>query len=311
MKYSLECDVNSKIMIPKVLSHKIGIKEFILIPSEDRLLDKIKIIVDVEKPERFYSKIKKDDSKKVDWTITINRDKKLYEELIEDFQQIESQLALDLPLKEIMWNSPKEEILPETEDEKQLVNIHGLKYEKTYSDQIKCLDEKSFKTIVEKKEKYSGLTIPMAFFREGNNDFCRFRYINAFFNFYYILEGLYGNGKSKNSAIKEEFLISSEFVKVVKWFIKELKNEKRYLRHLENINRNLKLRNKILNVEGIIHLIVSTRGDLHHFTNNSKKKQNTPFNHEEFESISWMSLGLAALAIPYKILEINSKDANK
>ena len=308
MKYSLECVVDSKIRIPKIFSHKIGRKEFIFIPSEDGLLDKIKIIVDVEKPDKFYSKVKKVDSKKVDWTITINRDRKIYQELIEDFQQLESQLAFDFPLKRIMWNSPKEEILPETEDEKRLVGISGLKYEKNYPDQIKCLDEQNFKTIVEEKDKYSGLTIPMAFFREGSNNFNSFRYIDAFFSFYYILEGLYGNGKSKNSAIEKEFLKSPEFSKSVKWFIETLKNEKK---HLENINRNLKLRNKILNVEGIIHLLVSTRGDLHHFTNNSKKKQNTPFNHNEFESISWMSLGLGVKAILDKTLEINLKDANK
>jgi len=302
MKFSLECDVDSRINIPKILSRKIGKKEFIFNHNKDMLLNKIKIIVTVDNPDKFYSKIEKNATGKADWNFTINRDKEIYDELIEDFKQLESQLAFCGSLKKIMWHSPKEEIICETEEEKQSVNIFGSNFKQEYPDPIQHLDEKSFTDIIETKDKYSLLTIPKAFWREGNNDFKRFRYINAFFNFYYILEGLYGNGKSKNSAIEKEFINSSEFCEFVNWFLESLKKE---TRHLKKINEFLKLRNKKLDTEGIIHLLVSTRGDLHHFTNNPNKKQNMPFNDKEFESISWMTLGLATRAILQKILEIN------
>ncbi|NVM03924.1 MAG: hypothetical protein HWN67_16450, partial [Candidatus Helarchaeota archaeon] len=122
------------------------------------------------------------------------------------------------------------------------------------------------------------------------------------FNFYFILEGLYGNRKTKNKAVEHEFKNSNEFQEIVKWIIEELNKAPK---HLEKINQMLKRRNKNLNVEGIIHLIVSTRGDLHHFVNNPNKPQGTPFNHKEFTSIAWVAQGLAVRAILQKILEIN------
>ena len=116
------------------------------------------------------------------------------------------------------------------------------------------------------------------------------------------MEGLYGNGKTKNSAVEKEFMDSKEFYDFLNWMIENIKKEPK---HLEKINNMLKLRNKNLDVEGIVHLLVSTRGDLHHFTDNPNKNQGTPFDHAEFETIAWVSLGLATRAILQEILEIN------
>jgi hypothetical protein len=48
----------------------------------------------------------------------------------------------------------------------------------------------------------------------------------------------------------------------------------------------LQLRNYLYNVDGVIHALVSLRGDLHHFTNSKTKQPGTPFTHDYYEGIT-------------------------
>ncbi|GAG61785.1 unnamed protein product, partial [marine sediment metagenome] len=105
-----------------------------------------------------------------------------------------------------------------------------------------------------------------------------------------------------NYAVEREFEKSKEFNEFIEWMIDHLKKAPR---HLKKINEMLKYRNKNLDVDGIIHLVVATRGDLHHFADDTNKTRGTPFNHKEFESIAWVALGLAIKAILQKMIEIN------
>jgi len=308
MKFSLECQLESKIQLPKEIEIKHKDRTYIFYPNENNLLNKIKIISAVKNPEKFYSEIKFMPEKKVKHHMTINRDKELFDSIINDFKELESILAFSGNLKRIMWDNPKDALICETEEERQKVKILGTKFRKEYPNLIKFMDEDTLKEIIFTKAKYSSLTIPKAFWREGKNDFKSFRYINAFFNFYFIIEGLYGNGKTRNYAIEEEFKKSKDFRNFVKWIIDRIEKE---TKHFNKINEMLKYRNKNLDIDGLIHLLVATRGALHHFADNPHKTQGTPFDHKEFETIAWISLGLATRAISQKILEINTGENDK
>ena len=111
--------------------------------------------------------------------------------------------------------------------------------------------------------------------------------------------------KNLNTTIDEEIFKSDECRNLITWIIEGIK---KYPDHEKKITDLLNVRNKKMDVEGIIHLLVSSRGNLHHFTNKSAQKQGTPFNHEEFQSIAWVAMGLATYAIAQKILEINTKN---
>jgi hypothetical protein len=50
--------------------------------------------------------------------------------------------------------------------------------------------------------------VPLSFFRKGCIDMEDMRYIDAIYDFYFVLETLYSGGKTKNAAVKEEFLRS-------------------------------------------------------------------------------------------------------
>jgi hypothetical protein len=341
MKYSMECKVDSRIIIEKELRYNEGEKEIILIPNEERFIPSIMIIANVPNPTNFYSKAEKGEKDGVAHKLTFNTDKQLHDELIYEFQQIESILSFSTDnLKKIYWESPKEELIPETDEEKEKTSVLSLQWEKEYpstpiilnedrgcpaiafdtknfasfwiqspiclsfSPDFELLDSlDKFKRMIKHREKYSSLVIPKAFFREGMSEYNSFRYINAFYNFYFIIEDFYGKGK-KDSAVENELKNSQDFRSHVQWILGDIKTHRR---HFENINNFLKQRNKNYDIEGIVYLLVKMRGQLHHYSGKSTQTKGTPFNHKDFESIAYLAMGISYRSILQKILEINTQ----
>jgi len=303
MKYSIECEVDSKIKLEKSITIKHENKEYKFIPDEKGMLVSIRITAPVSNPTNFYSVIKDTPDDIAKKQIIINRDIEFSGQIIREFQQLESFLAFRTNLDRIFWNKPKDEIICETEEEKEKTNVFRYSYQKNYPDPIYAVDETFLMELIKYKNNFSALVNPMAFFREGVNDFKEFRYINSFFNLYFVLEGLYGNGKTKNYDIAREFENSDEFKSIINSVIKSIRKEHK---HWTKLDEMTKFRSKRIDAEGIIHLLISTRGELHHFTNNpDRKKGGTPFDHEEFESIAFLSLLLAVRAIASQMIGIN------
>ncbi|POZ87766.1 MULTISPECIES: hypothetical protein [Petrotoga] len=142
-----------------------------------------------------------------------------------------------------------------------------------------------------KKEIYEHLIIPLSFYQEGRNEFELKRYINAYYNFYFYLEDLYGNGKTKNYQIRREFLKSNQLKEAVSKTIEEFKNGPSK-KHYKNLKSFLKLESCSYDIEGVISLIVKVRGNLHHFSQKSSKKLGHPFNQKDFETMAFLLMSI-------------------
>jgi hypothetical protein len=304
MKLSLECSIKGKIKIDKQLKVVEGSKEYLLIPDNKGWLSKIKIIKKVAEPNKYSAKIGPGEGKvKAEIKITGDREERL--DLIREFQELESILSFETTgsLKSIEWDAPTENFIPETEEEEKQVQVHDLHFKKKYPDYPVFLDEESFGEIIRSKERYVSLIVPKAFYREGVNEFASRRYINAFYNFYFVLEDFYGKGKTKNRDIAEAFRNSKEFRESMDWMIKD--NLNKYARHRMNIEKFCNEEKVGYDMDGLTELLLKVRGSLHHYSSRSSKHQGTPFDHEDFESIAFMTMGLAVRSILQRILEIN------
>jgi hypothetical protein len=62
-------------------------------------------------------------------------------------------------------------------------------------------------------------------------------------------------------------------------------------------------------VEGLVKLIVETRGKLHHFSIASTQAQGTPFNHLDYKKISIISFTLAGQSLTHYTQEELAKPA--
>ena len=303
MKLSLECSVEGKVKINKELKVVEGSKEYVLIPDKEGWLSKIKIVRKVTAPDKYSAKILPGNGK-AKHEIKIGGDREEYLELIREFQELEGILSFETigSLKSIEWDAPTENFIAETEEEKEQVQVHDVCFKKEYPDYPASLDEEGFGRIIRNKEHYVSLIVPQAFYREGTNEFTSRRYINAFYNFYFILEDLYGKGKTRNKDIAEEFRSSKEFRKFVDGVIKDIN---KYTRHRVNIERLCKEERVAYDIDGIIELLWKVRGRLHHYSGRSSKHQGTPFDHEDFESVAFLTMGLAVRCILQRIVKID------
>jgi hypothetical protein len=304
MKYSLECGIDGKVMICGTIQVAKGTKDFILTPDQQGWLSSIKIIMKVAEPQKFHPRIEPGNGQ-VKAKIIIKRDPVLRQELIREFQELESILSFDTSgaLKSIRWDEPKEEFIPETDEEKARVSVSGFRFKKEYADYHTRLDEQTFEQIVQSKYLYVSLVVPKAFYREGINEFRLRRYINAFYNFYFVLEDLYGQGKTRNKDVISAFKNSTEFKESLEWVIKN--HIDRHERHRANIQKFCAEEKVAYDVGGLIELLQKVRGNLHHYSTKNSKRVGSPFNHEDFESIAFLTMGLALRAIIQRMLEID------
>jgi hypothetical protein len=308
MRLSVESEVDSTILLRNVIKFQNETFSYEFIPDQKGILTKIVITVNIPAPSKFYSVIKSTPNEISKYNITINQDKELYDMIISEFKELESILAFSTnSLKYIKWDFPKHKIICETEEEKKNVGVLGFDFQKRWPDTVSRLNEEDIKNILLEKKDYFSLITVKAFWRESANFFKRFRYVDSFYYSYFVIEGLYSNGKTRIKDVIDEFLHSPEFCKSIDFTIEEINKNPM---HKEKIDMMLKARNLTLNREGIITLIVKTRGALHHFTDAPNKIQATPFCQHDFEYLAWASMGLAYHSILMKILCINqSKQA--
>jgi len=308
MRYSLECKVKSRLAIGSVIDIVEDTKEYIFTPDKEGMLVSLKIIKKVDNPEKFYSKIE-EMNEKVRMKITVEADEGIFRDLRSDFQYIESYLAFIGNLEKIHWEEARQEWIPETPEEKSKLKVFGVSLNRRYPDTPTPIGKDVLTIVIRGKTKYDGLTTLKSFYREGKNFFTQFRYVDAFYYFYFILEDLYGGGKTKNEAIKRSFKSSKELRESVEWVMQTQINTSE--KHSKDISQLL-VEEKIQNgTDGIIELMVAVRGRLHHYVSRSSLKQATPLSQRDFESPAFLLMGIALMAILKEIVKINQKQELK
>jgi len=241
--------------------------------------------------------------------ITVETDEVIFRELRSDFQYIESYLAFIGNLKKIHWEEARQEWIPETPEEKSRLKVFGVSLNRRYPDTPAPIGKDVLIEVIRGKTKYDGLTTLKSFFREGKNFFTQFRYVDAFYYFYFIIEDLYGGGKTKNVDIERNFKSSRELRETVEWVMQTQINTSE--KHSKGISQLL-VEEKIQNgTDGIIELIVAVRGRLHHYVSRSSLKQATPLNQRDFESPAFLIMGIALMSILKEIVKINQKHETK
>jgi len=302
MKLEFKCKVQSKTYIGNsILETSIIGKEFVLIPDEKGLLKEIVIRAQVPNSKKIISKITPSKSPGVKHEVNIELDEGVVDEIKNLLQYLESTLSFSANLEKISWEEPDLKFIPENEQDKANINILSFSSQKSYPEDEKMLTLDAFREIVLEKEKYEFLTVIKSFYKEGKREFNSFRYINAFYNFYFVIEDLYGNGKTKNFDVEKEFKNDKNFRSFVEWMMEKNLDG----RHKKNIEKFIQEEHKSYDADGLIELIVRVRGNLHHFSAKSTKHKGTPLNQQDFESIAFLLMGLSVRSILQKIYERN------
>lgn len=168
-------------------------------------------------------------------------------------------------LREIKSDIVQIEWIPENEQEKSLLKVFNFTYKTEPQNVNKPI---SFDLIARPfiagfvNDNYE---VALSFFRQGKNDMREGKYIEAYYDFYFVLESMYGGGKTKNFLIEKKLLESTELIDAIKL----VKNDSGIANGLSRNHQN-EFNSKYKNneISAIIKDIVNKRGFLHH--HNSK-----------------------------------------
>jgi len=225
-------------------------------------------------------------------------------ELQSELQLIESILGLYCKLTRIRWEEATATVIPESAEEQGRIQWNNLKIARQPHDNLVTISTEDFCALLQLGNFARELVTTMSFFREGNTDLKVFRFITAFFSFYFVLEGLYANGKSKNREVCLEFAKSQLLRGTIKTTLQMplYRGGIRQPAGVLSIDEFLALAKKRRDVDGIIQMLVWVRGDLHHFVNNPNKLTGSPFTHHRYETLAWFIHDVCVQALTSEII---------
>jgi hypothetical protein len=223
MKFGIVCDVDSKMHMGSGTTIEHGRKSYIFYCNEDGFLSQLRIISEVDDPEKYYYN-KTNNPDRQSFQVNYSFEEHIKDDLIRELQHLESILALSGNLKRVNWNKSTLEYYPETEAEHERIKILPAWF---YIWELKIddpteMDRNVLDRLVKGKDVFAPLVAPMAFYREGRTEFRLGRYIDAFFKFYFVIEGLFGNGQWRTDDVIRELSKSKVFTGFVQKIVDEV-----------------------------------------------------------------------------------------
>jgi hypothetical protein len=267
-------------------------------PNATGVLARIKVVAPVPNPASFKT-YKIIDTEHKTFSVHVDHDEELHKRLMSFIQSVESVLGFYFDLSDIHWNQVEAFVEPESDEEtKQLEVLRWFLTQSIGGARREITLEQLDLAIVTAK-RTTDLTTTLAFHREGSKDMRDLRYISAFFNFYFVLEGLFGNGKTKNDAVRAEFKRSGRLVAAIQGMID--RGLPRSYGEDEGILERLRRMNKPCTPESIIELLVSTRGDVHHNVGNPKRPGGSPLIVAKYLTFSMFCMNLCQVILHQEI----------
>jgi len=271
--------------------------EFVSDPSGKIIEVGISTQLPDEAARRFRSSVAQDDQGRL--TLNIEEDLGVRETLVRELQSLEANLAFALmgALRKVRWDDARQELIPETPSEENTIAVRGFDVLKRYPQRRVEVGQRDLKSLIIEAAKYRLLDIPKAFFHEGINFFDNFQYIQAFYNFYFVIEDFYARGKTGKKAVLQEFAKSREFTDICEKALKALMED---VRHADKLKVQLEREKCEASVHGLQEFLFQVRGNLHHFYSKNTKTHGTPFNQGDFESVALLTMFVASAAIDHR-----------
>jgi len=287
MRYGLRCPVTSKIRLSKPERKLWGDLTVELTTNSDGYFSQASVIASGQNAAEYQGGATIDHVAKV-FRIQANRNEELHARMMLALHSLESFLCFWGNLEAIHWNQAEAFIEPESEEEEKGLDLRSWMMMPAINDPIVDLSPEQLELIVGHAESCSAMTTTLSFHRAGVNDIRRFEYISAFFNFYFVLEGLYANGRFKTDHVKHEFANSVILVAAIESIIAE--GFPQAMGEDVSVSEMLRAIGKPCDARSLIHLLVHTRGDLHHYAGAKKKPTGSPLMNDRYRSLSQFCL---------------------
>lgn len=294
MRYCVTAKVDGDILLSEPGSIKRGDFLFDFRLNSDHKLSEIAVSVGVPK-EKLTAMASSFEPGEGDIKLKLNigGDRELYDRLISELQLLESDLSFATlgALRKIYWDNPSSiEFIAETEDDTDIPTITSFSFHKGYPQTRALLSRETINGMIIEASQSLQLRLAKAFWREGLEYHNQFKYIQAFYSFYFVIEDFYAGGKSSETEVIKQFSRSSELQNIAQQGLSSLLEDKRHRQNLLGFFEDEGLEP---NVDSLPKLLFRVRGKLHHYYSKSSKLQGTPFNQADFESLALLVMYIA------------------
>lgn len=207
--------------------------------------------------------------------------------LIATLQYLEALGSFWAGVWRVGWDEAAHEWIPETDEEQDRLSVMSIATSFNYPETPADFSAETIARLLLKRSELEYLVLPMSFYREGLRDFRSHRYTSAFFNYYFFLEGLYGNGKTKNLHVLRAFNQSTQLQVAADRAFATLDAPELQKRRTE-LNALAASVGSSYSRESLFDFIVRVRGELHHYSIDSSRPKGHPLNQENFSSIAFL-----------------------
>lgn len=213
------------------------------------------------------------------------------EELIEKLIYLESLGAFWWHIKSFNINEAREEWIPESEADREKISFAAMSMKQEYTIPPMPMHDHQIKALLEMEQDEKQIAVPLAFYREGSISFEGHKYINAFQNYFLMIEGLFGQGKSGYRAQLKALQSSSMLQIAVKKMLGEILSDKTST-HYKTLAQELEDLDLAVCVDNVIDWLVRTRGRLSHFSVTSAQKHGQPHLNREYRAHAYFAQGV-------------------
>jgi len=209
-------------------------------------------------------------------------------------RSLESHIAFSAQgaIEAFSWDKLEVELIPESPED--VAPLRKLGVRRSYPELTAGLGEDLLRMVALATQSHKQTEVAKAFWREAQREFHSQHYIQAYYNFYFVLEGLYARGKSSEKQVVRAFGQSQELAGATNCMLTALRADPY---HLKNLSPFFEEEGIPVDVPGTHALIVRLRGRLHHYSPGSSKLQPTPSNQTYLESLAWFMMGLTTQVI--------------
>ncbi len=178
-------------------------------------------------------------------------------------RSLQGLLSLFGGLNSINLLTPEVEWLPENEQEESELKLYSYKSEmrRLPDEEIKPFPFDLFARSVMAADATADTEVVLNFFRHGKLDMYNHEYIEAIYDFYFVIETLFAEGKFRRAAVSKAFQGSEKLRSFIKEAMKTLPLE---IMHLKGLRAEFDKTYREKNIDEVIEYVFDLRGRLHH-----------------------------------------------
>lgn len=315
MRYRLTADVIGDVFIrsdKEALATTHDDLEFVLDADPKGRVVRISVSarVPTDRIERFRSTIT--DVNEHHSHITVGTDAELHERLLGQLQLLEAQIGygfVGAPLERIRWDVAEAKVIADSSEEEALLDVWDVKISKSYPKTRGVFTQDSFAEMVASMGDYSSLLEAKTLWREGMAAQKRFRYVQAFQNFFFVLEDLYADGKTSEKEAVRRFQESDHVIDACTRFISWVQAEKRHKTMLERYFADTRCKTE--DAAEMPRMLFRMRGALLHFSRKRKHGSAAIKDQRDYDTLALASGYITNMCIGRQIIDLNASRSAK